>query len=116
MLDSFADGVQGHDGTPSGVGNQVSAEFNLAYRWHSAISEKDEKWTEDLYRELFGKDAEDVSLPELLQGLGKWEHGLDKDPQKRPFARLQRDADGKLPDDGLVEILTSSIEDISGKP
>lgn len=107
--------VFGHDGTPSGVGNQVSAEFNLAYRWHSAISEKDEKWTEDLYKELFGKDAADVSLPELLQGLGKWEHGLDKDPQKRPFARLQRDADGKLPDDGLVEILTSSIEDISGK-
>lgn len=68
-----------------------------------------------MYRELFGKDAADVSLPELLQGLGKWEHGLDKDPQKRPFARLQRDADGKLPDDGLVEILTSSIEDISGK-
>ena len=68
-----------------------------------------------MYREIFGKDAADVSLPELLQGLGKWEQGLDKDPQKRPFAHLQRDADGKLPDDGLVEILTSSIEDISGK-
>ena len=106
---------EGHDGTPSGVGNQVSAEFNLAYRWHSAISEKDEKWTENLYRELFGKDAADVSLPELLQGLGKWEQGLDKDPQKRPFAHLQRDADGRLPDDGLVEILTGSIEDVSGQ-
>ena len=106
---------EGHDGTPSGVGNQVSAEFNLAYRWHSAISEKDEKWTENLYRELFGKDAADVSLPELLQGLGTWEQGLDKDPQKRPFAHLQRDADGKLPDEGLVEILKSSIEDVSGE-
>ncbi|KAL8832165.1 MAG: hypothetical protein Q9191_000438 [Dirinaria sp. TL-2023a] len=107
--------VQGHGGTPSGVGNQVSAEFNLAYRWHSAISEKDEKWTEGLYRELFGKDAADVSLPELLQGLGKWEQGLDKDPQKRPFAHLQRGPDGKYPDDGLVDILTSSVEDVAGR-
>ena len=93
----------GHFRTDYGTGNQVSAEFNLAYRWHSAISEKDEKWTEDLYRELFGKSAEDVTLPELLQGLGKWEHGLDKDPQKRPFAYLQRDANGRLPDQGLVD-------------
>ena len=100
--------------TEFGTGNQVSAEFNLAYRWHSAISEKDDQWTQDLYRKLFGKEAHDVSLSELLQGLGKWEHGLDKDPQKRPFAGLQRDSDGKLPDQGLVEILTSSIEDTAG--
>jgi linoleate 10R-lipoxygenase len=25
------------DGTPRGIGNQVSAEFSLAYRWHSCI-------------------------------------------------------------------------------
>ena len=102
------------DGTPSGVGNQVSAEFNLAYRWHSCISDKDDKWTQELYKKLFGKEAKDISLQELLQGLGKWEHGLPKDPQKRPFADLKRDADGKLPDDELVEILTSAIEDTAG--
>ena len=39
---------------------------------------------------------------------------MDKDPQKRPFAHLQRDANGKLPDDGLVKILTESIEDTAG--
>ena len=100
--------------TDYGTGNQVSAEFNLAYRWHSAISEKDEQWTEAMYKKLFGKEAQDVSLPELLQGLGKWEHGLDPDPQKRPFAGLQRDADGRLPDQGLVDIITSSIEDTAG--
>ncbi len=47
-------------------------------------------------------------------GLGKWESSLDKDPQKRPFAGLKRDANGKLPDDGLVKILTESIEDTAG--
>lgn len=104
----------GKDGTPSGVGNQCSAEFNLAYRWHSCISERDEQWTEDLYGKLFGKKAEDVTLQELMMGLGKWEHGLDKDPQKRDFAGLSRDADGKLPDDDLVKIFTESVEDLAG--
>ncbi len=75
---------------------------------------KDDEWTRDLYKELFGKEAKDVSLQELLMGLGKWEHSLDKDPQKRPFANLKRDANGKLPDDGLVKILTESIEDTAG--
>ena len=55
-----------------------------------------------------------MSLQELLMGLGKWEHSLAKDPQQRPFAHLKRDADGKLPDDGLVKILTESIEDTAG--
>ena len=114
-LDPRAEMVKtSHFHTDYGMGNQVSAEFNLAYRWHSAISEKDEQWTEGLYKELFGKSAEDVTLPELLQGLGKWEHGLDKDPQKRPFANLERDADGRFPDQGLVDIIASSIEDTAG--
>ena len=107
--------VFGMDGTPSGVGNQVSAEFNLAYRWHSCISDKDDKWTQGLYKKLFGKEAEDVTLQELMMGLGKWEAGLDKDPSKRDFAGLPRDADGKFPDDELVKILTESIEDVAGK-
>lgn len=104
----------GNNGTPRGVGNQVSAEFNLAYRWHSCISDNDDKWTQELYKKLFGKEAEDVTLQELLQGLGKWEHSLPKDPQQRPFADLQRDADGKFSDDALVDILTRSIEDTAG--
>ncbi|KAK4694208.1 linoleate 10R-lipoxygenase, partial [Lecanoromycetidae sp. Uapishka_2] len=106
--------IFGKEGTPSGVGNQVSAEFNLAYRWHSCISDRDDKWTQNLYKELFGKEAQDVTLQELLQGLGKWEHALPKDPQKRPFAHLQRDADGRFSDDELVEILASSVEDTAG--
>ena len=107
--------IFGMDGTPSGVGNQVSAEFNLAYRWHSCISDKDDKWTRGLYKNLFGKEAEDVTLMELLKGLGHWEHNLPKDPQKRPFADLKRDVDGKFPDDELVELITSAIEDTAGK-
>lgn len=106
--------VFGQEGVPRGTGNQVSAEFNLAYRWHSCISEKDDVWTQNLYKELFGKDAHEVSLPELLKGLGHWEHNLDKDPQKRPFAQLKRQPDGKFNDDDLVNIMTEAIEDTAG--
>lgn len=108
------DQIFGHEGTPRGVGNQVSAEFNLAYRWHSCISDRDDRWTQNMYRELFGKSADELSMPELLQELGRFEHGLDPDPQKRPFAKLQRDANGKFDDDALAHILTESIEDVAG--
>ncbi|KKY16707.1 putative fatty acid oxygenase [Diplodia seriata] len=106
--------VFGTDGTPRGVGNQVSAEFNLVYRWHSATSKRDEKWTEDMYQSMFGKPAAEVPMDELLRGLAKWDKTLDKDPQKRPFAGLQRDSKGKYSDDELVKILTESIEDCAG--
>jgi len=106
--------VFGKDGTPRGIGNQVSAEFNLVYRWHSAISERDDEWTQGMYRELFGKDAKEVSMQELLAGLSKWEHDLSKDPSERPFAHIQRGTDGKFSDDDLVKIMTESIEDTAG--
>ena len=105
----------GKNGTPAGVGNQVSAEFNLAYRWHSCISDRDDKWTQALYKRLFGKEAKDVSMQELLIGLSKWEKSLPRDPQQRPFADLKRGPDGKFNDDDLVEILASSVEDCAGR-
>jgi hypothetical protein len=105
-----------HTPAAEGVGNQVSAEFNLIYRWHSAVSEKDDKWTQQEYARLFpGKDPKEVSLEELISGLAGFEKSLDKDPLKRPFANLKRNPqDNTLDDDALVEILTESIEDVAG--
>lgn len=102
-------------GAPRGTGNQVSAEFNLVYRWHSAISQRDDEWTQQLYRKLFGKDSHEVSMQELLVGLSRWEKGMPNDPQQRPFAGLERQADGKYSDDDLVKIITETIEDTAGK-
>jgi hypothetical protein len=113
-LDPRVDTGKGLGSVEWGTGNQVSAEFNLVYRWHSAISKKDEKWTEELYIELFGKPSSEVSMRELMIGLKKWEAGMDKDPQKRPFAKLQRQDDGKYSDDELVHIMTEAIEDTAG--
>ena len=98
-----------------GVGNQVSAEFNLVYRWHAAISERDDKWTQQEYQKIFpGRDPHSISLPELLQTLDEWEGRLSADPQQRPFANLQRAEDDTFDDDALVEIIASSVEDVAG--
>ncbi|KAK0117789.1 hypothetical protein ONS95_012115 [Cadophora gregata] len=101
--------------TAEGCGNQVSAEFNLIYRWHSAVSEKDDKWTQDIYTKMFpGKKPEDVSLGQLLGALRAMEANTPKDPFERPFAGLKRQADGTFNDDELVKILQSSVEDVAG--
>lgn len=76
------------DGTPRGIGNQVSAEFNLVYRWHSSISRRDEQWTEEVFKEMFGKEASEISMPEMLGGLAKMQATMPEDPLQRPFAKL----------------------------
>ncbi|KAK8200504.1 heme peroxidase [Phyllosticta capitalensis] len=99
-------------GVETATGNQVSAEFNLVYRWHSAISEKDEKWTEDLWKEMFPDlDPKKVGMHEFLQRLSKLEKMTPEDPLKRKFHHLERKKDGTLDDDALVKIITESIED-----
>ena len=98
-----------------GTGNQVSAEFNMIYRWHSPISERDEAWTEKQYRQLFpDKDPREIDWHDLVVGLGKWEDELPEDPQKRNFGDIRRHEDGTLNDDDLAEILCKSIEEVSG--
>lgn len=101
--------------TPQGMGNQCSVEFNLAYRWHSPTSAGDEKYIEQIYEDLMGKPAEEVSIPELLMGLGKYEKSMDPDPSKRTFAKLQRQEDGTFRDEELVGILSDASEDVASK-
>ena len=45
-------------GTPRGIGNQVSAEFNMIYRWHAAISNHDEAWAKSFMQVVFGPDVD----------------------------------------------------------
>lgn len=100
---------------PEGVGNHVSAEFNLVYRWHSTISLKDEKWTKDKMKVLLGgKDPETASVKDIKEALRGWKESVPEQPEARTFENLTRLADGTLPDDGLVKILTESIEDVAG--
>jgi len=100
-------------GPALGAGNQVSAEFNLVYRWHAAISDRDDKWSQDLFAELFeGKKAEDVPQREFLGKLMVLETELTAlEPPQRPFAKLNRQLDGTFKDEDLIKIITSSVND-----
>ena len=103
-----------HKGAERGTGNVVSAEFNLCYRWHSCISERDDKWIEDFYHDLFGKPGSEVTVQDLVMGFAKYDGQIPEDPLKRPFGGFTRGADGKISDDDLVECITSSVEDVAG--
>ena len=94
----------------------MSCEFNLLYRFHSAVSKRDEKWTENFYRELFPvTDPHNVSLQQLAEGLAIFEKSVsDKKPHERVFGGLKRQADGTFNDADLVKILKESIEDPAG--
>ncbi|KAL4803636.1 Psi-producing oxygenase A [Aspergillus unguis] len=108
------DGLLG-DAASMATGNQVSAEFNVVYRWHASISKRDEKWTEDFHREIMpGVDPNTVSLTEFIAGLGKWQATLPEEPLDRPFSGLHRQSDGSFNDDDLVDLFEKSVEDCAG--
>jgi len=55
----------GHEFVPVGEGNVVSIEFNLMYRWHATLSQKDTTWIEGFFKgvpQFRGKKAEDVRI------------------------------------------------------
>ncbi|KAI0508307.1 heme peroxidase [Xylaria bambusicola] len=106
------------EGVPRGVGNQVSVEFNLLYRFHSCISKKDEGWINNFFLKLFpGRNPEDlknVSWTELGQALLTFEQSIPKDPSVRTFDGLERQADGKFKDADLARIMKEAMDDPAG--
>jgi hypothetical protein len=110
--------VYGPDGTPMGVGNQVSLEFNLVYRWHAVVSARDDTWTQGFTKKIFpGKDISKLTLEEFRLGLIAWNSTLDKDPSKRNLNMdlvIRDKVTGKFDDSTLIGILTESIEDCAG--
>lgn len=109
------DKIYNPDGTPAGIGNMISVEFNLVYRWHSCISKRDDLWTREFYASLFpGRDPNEVKMAEFMRGVGEWEARLPQDPAERTFAGLEREKNGTFKDDDLVKILSEGIEDLAG--
>ncbi|RKK75135.1 hypothetical protein BFJ69_g7884 [Fusarium oxysporum] len=75
---------------PVSTGNQVSVDFNLIYRWHSNVSVKDEKCSQDLFQKLFpGQDVPKLPLRDFLAGLSNWrEDIMAQEPGYRTFEGL----------------------------
>ncbi|PNS16767.1 Peroxinectin A [Sphaceloma murrayae] len=101
------------NGPKLGIGNQVSAEFNLVYRWHSTVSTRDEQWTKDAFADLFpNRKIEEIDQTEFLRTLGHKQADLDKTPpEQRKFERLERQSNGYYNDDKLAEKLIGDIDD-----
>ncbi|KAB8342814.1 hypothetical protein FH972_022412 [Carpinus fangiana] len=112
-IDKHFDG----EGVPRGIGNQVSVEFNLLYRFHSCISKRDEKWTNDFFCELLPGRTPDtldqVTPEELMISLQIYSKKLPE-PSQREFGGLKRGKDGRFNDEDLVKVLKESIEDPAG--
>lgn len=102
------------EGSHSGVGNAVSAEFNLCYRWHSCISKKDENWMQDFFTELLGNSEQELDLAALTTAMKKFAMSMPKDPGECVFGGFRRDAEGRFNDDELMEALASAIEEPGG--
>lgn len=110
--------IYASDGTPLGIGNQVSLEFNLIYRWHAAVSARDDKWTQGFSAKVFpGKDVTKLTVNEFRLGVGAWAQTIDPDPSKRSLdlGSIVRDkTTGKFDDSALIKLLIESTEDCAG--
>ena len=101
-------------GAAAGVGNTVSAEFNLCYRWHSCISEMDDKWIQDFYVELLGPNYGTMDMRTLMGAVMKFEASIPDDPGERTFSGFKRGPDGRFDDDELVDAISTAIEQPGG--
>ncbi|GFG11879.1 psi-producing oxygenase A [Aspergillus lentulus] len=104
-------------GIPRGVGNQVSAEFNMIYRWHAAISNQDEAWANSLCQRVFGPDIDGstLSVNQFLDGLRKYfEDNVPGEPATWTFGGLERQQDGRFTDSELVHLIADGCENVAG--
>ncbi|KAF2642870.1 fatty acid oxygenase [Massarina eburnea CBS 473.64] len=107
--------IFGQDNIQKGIGNQVSVEFNLLYRWHSTVSSRNERFVNDFYDKLIpNTKPEDLTQNELRAGMRAWVTQLPADPAHRTFSGLQRNAEGYFNDADLVKLLTEATEDCAG--
>ena len=104
-------------GPARATGNQVSAEFNLIYRWHATVSERDARWIEKVYFKTFGQSPSDMTVPKMIEKLTQMEKKMASDPAQQPLLNyagelVPRDKHTKkFDDDEVVKILVESIED-----
>ncbi|KAM5345930.1 hypothetical protein ACJ41O_011791 [Fusarium nematophilum] len=102
------------EGSEAGTGNVCSAEFNLCYRWHSCISEMDDKWIQDFYTELLGENYGPMDMRAMMTALKRFEMSVPADPADRTFGGFKRNEHGMFNDNELVDALATAIEQPGG--
>jgi hypothetical protein len=105
---------------PEATGNQCSIEFNFIYRWHSALSQEDERWVNGLFQKLRSKKSaeelgEDQKDAVPTSDLTREHHSRreQNDPRTRIYFPLdpdvRRDAKTqKFPDSALAGFINQA--------
>lgn len=109
----------GGEAVPRGMGNQVSCEFSLLYRFHSAISKDDAEWTEYFFKKCLPVDLRHKSLQELTVDdmhsmMNTFAARKESEPSTQEFGGLKRGPNGRFDDAELAEILKRKIDDPAG--
>ncbi|EJU01027.1 linoleate diol synthase [Dacryopinax primogenitus] len=101
-----------HEIAPLGEGNQISAEFNLLYRWHASTSAPDKEWIDDTFKTILqGKPYNQVTVEDFTTAAGKFMRPNDPDPKKWEFGGLKRDpVTLRFDDAALAKILKDATE------
>ena len=95
------------DAITRGIGNQVTTEFNLLYRFHCAISQRDEDYTEKFMQKSIGRafppgwDPKTLTVPEFMQ-VAAATSGQPHEPWETEFGlpRVENDNErAQLPED-----------------
>ena len=114
-----------HRSVSRGIGNQVTVEFNLLYRFHCAITQKDEAYTEDFMTESFKfADPKNVPLDQFISAMAKaagYSEANKAEPcditfglknKLKPEANFRRNpVTGLFDDQQMVNALTSAMDD-----
>jgi hypothetical protein len=108
-----------------GLGNQVTVEFNLLYRFHCAITQKDEAYTEEYMSKLLQiKDPKNVSLHHFIQVMSsatRYTASHKQEPcnvtfgipdPNKPALNFQRNpVTGLFDDQQMINALNSAMDD-----
>ncbi|KAK5080999.1 hypothetical protein LTR05_008316 [Lithohypha guttulata] len=111
-----------HKNVSRGIGNQVTVEFNLLYRFHCAISQRDEAYTEEYIKAGFHvKDAKDVSVKQFIDATKDkkaYDEAHPVEPKDQTFGlydpkhHFARDPiTGLFNDADMIKELTSAMDD-----
>ncbi|EJU01026.1 linoleate diol synthase [Dacryopinax primogenitus] len=101
-----------HEIAPVGQGNQISAEFNILYRWHASTSAPDEQWLDYTFKNLLqGKPFNEVTVDDFTKAATQAMRPNDPDPKKWEFGGLKRDpVTLRFDDAALAQILKDATE------
>ncbi|BGP00077.1 hypothetical protein JCM10021v2_003756 [Rhodotorula toruloides] len=94
---------------PRGTGNHVSAEFNILYRWHMAMSKEDAAWLERLMHKHSKVKPENMTPDDFRAAYESVAAELGDNPRRWTFNNLKRtgpDGEGPFRDDDIVKTLT----------